>query len=64
MAKIISDGMYRKIHKDCGSLIEFSAKELEKDWHSDYLGDRDYFRSLVCPSCGEKMKFPQYGPPC
>lgn len=62
MAKVIKQGLYQKVHKNCGSLIEFSVSELKEDWSSDYLGDRDYFRVLVCPSCGGQMKFPQFGP--
>ena len=61
MAKVIKQGIYQKVHKACGSLIEFAANELKEDWSSDYLGDREYFRALSCPSCGGQMKFPQYG---
>jgi len=60
MAKVIELGIFRKVHKACGSLIEFSLNELKWDYSQDYLGDRDYYKFIVCPSCGEQMKFPQY----
>ncbi len=61
MAKVISKGVFQKMHKVCGSVIEFSVEELKEDYISDYLGDKDYFRYLICPACLEKMYFPQYG---
>ncbi len=61
MAKIIEQGVFRKRHKECGSLIEFSSSELKEDFIQDYLGDRSYFRFLVCPACLHEMRFSQYG---
>lgn len=61
MATLLKKGVFQKTHKDCGSLIEFSLAELKEDYSTDYLGDRDYYRYLICPGCGEKMCFPQYG---
>jgi len=62
VATVIETIKVRKIHEACGSLIEFSLTELKDDWSSDYLGDRTYYRYLVCPGCGKDMKFSQYGP--
>lgn len=60
MAKVIEIGIFRQVHKACGSLIEFSLSELKEDYHTDYRGDRDYYKYLICPGCGEQMKFSQY----
>lgn len=62
MARVIEQGFIKYKHALCGSLIEFSYSELAKDFTTDYLGDRDYFRSLTCPSCGETIRFPEFGP--
>lgn len=60
MAKVIELGIFRQIHKACGSLIEFSLSELKEDYHQDYLGERDYYKYIVCPACHEQMKFINY----
>lgn len=64
MAKLIQQGTFRKVHPLCGSLVEFKFSELREDYHTDYLGNRDYYRYIICPGCGEQMKFPYLGTPC
>lgn len=49
MAKLIQQGTFRKVHPLCGSLVEFKFSELREDYHTDYLGDRDYYRYIICP---------------
>lgn len=61
MAKVIEVGVFRKVHKPCKSLIEFNLSELLDGCDRDYLGDGDYYRYLICPACGDRMKFPAYG---
>lgn len=64
MATVIKRGFYEYTHKECKSVISFELNELQKYERTDYTGDTDYYRSLVCPACGTLILFSNYGEPC
>ena len=64
MATVIKRGYYEYTHKVCKSVISFEVGELKSHEVSDYTGDVDYYRSLVCPACGTLILFPRHGEPC
>jgi DNA-directed RNA polymerase subunit RPC12/RpoP len=60
MATVIKLGKFQKECFNCKSTIEFEGHELKSESHTDYKSDTDYYRYLICPSCGYKMRFPRY----
>lgn len=63
MATVVKRGYYEYTHKECKSVISFEISELKREGFSDYLGDTDYYRTLVCPACQGLIKFKLYGEP-
>ena len=45
----------RAVCGNCGVKVEYTPQDLKEDYHSDYLGDRDYYKYVGCPSCGKQI---------
>jgi hypothetical protein len=61
LASVVKLGQFEREHKLCKSVISFSLSELKRDYDSDYLGDKEYYRYLDCPACGARMRFSDHG---
>lgn len=40
---------------ECHAKIGYFLNEVRQDYNSDYLGGKDYYKYIVCPSCTNKI---------
>lgn len=45
----------RAVCKSCGVKVEYTPNDLKEDYHSDYLGDKDYYKYVDCPACAKQI---------
>jgi len=43
------------ICKNCGVTLEYTPNDTEIEVRSDYTGDKDRYRMLVCPKCTNRF---------
>lgn len=43
------------ICKNCGAELEYTDADTKKTVVSDYLGDKETFRSISCPECNKTI---------
>lgn len=46
--------------RNCSAMLEYTKADTTVDYSTDYLGDKDYYRYLTCPSCSVKVFVPMY----
>lgn len=39
----------------CGATIGYVPNDVQQDFHSDYLGDKDYYKFVTCPCCHRQI---------
>lgn len=65
MIKIINDQPAANVVKqcicsDCGVTLEYTPNDTMVEVHTDYTGDTDRYRFLICPKCTNKFSVPMY----
>ena len=38
----------------CGATVGYNHLDIQKDYSTDYLGDKEWYTYIRCPSCGNK----------
>lgn len=46
--------------RNCASRLRYTHADTYTEIVSDYTGDRDTYRRLMCPKCNEKITVPTY----
>lgn len=46
--------------RNCASIIEYTQSETTTRWVSDYGGDREQIRELICPGCHNRIQVSFY----
>ena len=41
--------------RNCAAELEYTPREVSKEWVSDYGGGRDEYKHIYCPQCGQKV---------
>lgn len=63
MPKIIGQdsGAVKEITcRHCAARLQYTPSEENRDYSTDYLGDKDYFSYVYCPGCGGRVKTKNY----
>lgn len=60
MVTVISRGPHPSVVKEtvckkCGSVLQYTPVDVKEDYSTDYLGDRDYYHYITCPTCANKV---------
>ena len=63
--RITTPNELRRIHTQCGALIEYTAKEVKREYEPEpFGGGKDYYYYLLCPHCNIMMRWSGgYGSP-
>jgi hypothetical protein len=40
--------------KSCGAIVGYNNNDIQKDYTTDYLGDKDWYTYAKCPLSGNK----------
>lgn len=61
MVKIINKEPDKSIAKEkicyhCGVTLSYVPIEAGEDYETDYLGDRDYYKYIICPNCNKQVR--------
>jgi len=43
------------ICKNCGVTLEYTPKDKQVDYSTDYLGGRDHYSFICCPNCTDRV---------
>lgn len=41
--------------RSCGVRLSYTKPDIKEDYTTDYLGGKDYYFYIVCPSCVDKV---------
>lgn len=41
--------------RKCGSILKYYPVDVKQGTSYDYTGDRDYYKYISCPSCGNQV---------
>jgi len=61
MVKILNEEPHKSVIKEdicrkCGVTLSYVPMEVKEGYTSDYLGDRDYYKYIVCPNCKNNVR--------
>lgn len=45
---------------NCGATLEYTPVDIKESYSTDYTGDRDYYKYIKCPPCGNKVTVKGY----
>jgi len=60
MVEIVSKEPHRSVVKEvvcqgCGYTLNYVPIDVKEDYTSDYLGDKDYYKYILCPNCTTRV---------
>jgi len=41
--------------RKCGSRLQYTPNDEQRDYSSDYTGSKDYYHYVSCPKCANKV---------
>lgn len=63
MAKIVGkdDSVVKRVTcRNCASILEYVPCEVRENYSTDYTGDKDYYKYILCPCCGKQATVTSY----
>lgn len=46
--------------RNCGVKLEYTPKDVQIKFYSDYGGGKDQYDEFNCPNCGKLLQIPSY----
>ena len=59
--KVIGDNPHSSVARQiicdsCGFVLEYVPNDIQEDYSSDCLGERSYYKFILCPKCNKQVR--------
>ena len=60
MVRVINTDPHKSVVKEvvcrnCGATLEYVPADLQKDYTTDYTGNKEYYHYIRCPQCSKEV---------
>ena len=61
MVEVVTKEPHKSVVKEvvcykCGATLNYVPLDVQEDYLSDYLGDKDYYKYVDCPNCKNQVR--------